>query len=174
MEEENNDEFIEDAEEGNVMKKLLIVCVLGTIVMFTGCNNDGPKESGMALLTKTNPSPISFQRNTKKELDLIGSIEMDIEGFEELYDVAVVKGQKDILVAYKVKHMKRFHMKKIEKKVNKLLEEKYPEENFIVSSDYKIFLEAVELEKNMKDPNYSPKKAEEKLQEIIKFKKELT
>lgn len=156
------------------MKKLLIVYMLGTMVISSGCNNDGPKESGMALITKTNPSPISFQKNTKEELDLIGSIEMDIERFEELYDVAVVKGKKDILVAYKVKHMKRFHMKKIEKKVNKLLEEKYPDENFIVSSDYKIFLEAVELEKNMNDPNYSPKKAEEKLQEIIKFKKELT
>lgn len=156
------------------MKKIHIMCMLGFLLFLSACNDDGQKESGMALITKTNPSPISFQRNTKKELDLIGSIEMDIEGFEELYDVAIVKGKEDILVAYKVKHMQRFHMKKIEKKVNKLLEEKYPDENFIVSSDYKIFLEAVELEQNMNDPNYSPKKAEEKLQEIIKFKKELT
>lgn len=156
------------------MKKYLCLLVVSMAVLFSGCNNDGPKESGMALLKTTNPSPISFQKNTKKELDLIGSIEMDIEGFKELYDVAVVKGKEDILVAYKVRHMQRFHMKKIEKKVNELLESKYPDENFIVSSDYKIFLEAVELEKNMQNPNYSPKKAEEKLQEIIKLKKELT
>lgn len=144
------------------------------IAFLSGCNNDGPKESGVALLKTTNPAPLSFERNTKKELDLIASIELDIEDFDELYDVAVLKGKDDILVAYKVKHMQRFRMKKIEKEVNKLLEEKYPDENFTVSSDYKIFLEAVELEENMKDPNYSPKKAEKKLKEIIEMKKELT
>ncbi|TKC20104.1 sporulation protein [Robertmurraya kyonggiensis] len=143
-------------------------------VLVGGCNNDGPKESGISLIKTTNPTPVAIGKNTKKELDLIQSVEKDIEGFKELYDVAVVKGKEDILVAYKVKHMQRFHMKKIEKKMNKLLEEKYPDENFIVSSDYKIFLEAVELEENMKDSNYSGKEAEKKLQEIIEMKKELT
>lgn len=145
-----------------------------SITIVGGCNNDGPKESGISLLKTTNPTPVTIGKNTKKELDLIKSVEKDIEGFKELYDVAVIKGKEDILVAYKVKHMQRFHMKKIEKKMNKLLEDKYPDENFIVSSDYKIFLEAVELEENMKDPNYSQKDAEKKLQEIIKLKKELT
>lgn len=156
------------------MKNSLYLFIVMVFVFLGGCNNDGPKESGMALLQTTNPSPMSFERNTKEELDLIGKIEMDIEGFEELYDVSVLKGKKDILVAYKVRHMQRFHMKKIEKKVKKLLEEKYPDENFVVSSDYKIFLEAVELEENLKDPHYSPEKAEKKLQEIIKLQKELT
>ena len=36
-------------------------------------------------------------------------------------------------------------MKKIEKEVNDILEKKYPDEDFIVSSDYKIFLEADRL-----------------------------
>ena len=38
-------------------------------------------------------------------------------------------------------------MKKIEKEVNEILEKKYPEENFVVSSDYKIFLEAYRIRK---------------------------
>lgn len=152
----------------------LSIFVLFFIFALAACNDDGTKESGLALIQTTNPSPMSFEKNTQHELDLIGSIEMDIEGFEEIYDVAVLKGKEDILVSYKVKHLQRFHMKKIEKKVNKLLEEKYPDENFIISSDYKIFLEAVELEKNLQDPKFSDKDAEEKLQEIIKLKKELT
>lgn len=156
------------------MRKILILISVACFITLCGCNNDGPKESGVALLKATNPTPVSFERNTKKELDLIASIEMDIEGFKELYDVAVIKGKDDILVAYKVKHMQRFRMKDIEKRMNKLLEKNYPDENFIVSSDYKIFLEAVELEENLKDPNYSQKKAEKKLKEIIKLKKELT
>lgn len=156
------------------MKKLVYLLVVSLLFFLSACNNDGPKEAGMALLRTTNPSPMSLERNTKEELDLVGKIEVDVESFKELYDVSVLKGKEDILVVYKVRHMQRFHMKKIEKKVNKMLEEKYPDENFIVSSDYKIFLEAVELEENLKDPNYSPKKAEEKLREIIRLKKELT
>lgn len=155
------------------MKKTLSIlfCIF---LLLAGCNNDGPKEAGISLLKTTNPAPLSLEKNTKKELDLIGAIEVDVESFNELYDVAVLKGKDDILVAYKVKHMQRFHMKKIEKKLSEFLKKKYPKENFSVSSDYKIFLEAVELEENMKDPNYSPKKAEKKLKEIIKLKDELT
>jgi hypothetical protein len=65
-------------------------------------------------------------------------------------------------------------MKKIEKKMTKMLEEKYPDENFIVSSDYKIFIEAVELQEKMKDPNFTDKKAKKKLDKIIKLKNEMT
>lgn len=88
-------------------------------------------------------------------LNLVENIEHDVEKMKELYDVAVVKSNGDTLVAYKVKHLQRFHMKKIEKKMTKMLEEKYPDENFIVSSDYKIFIEAVELQEKMKDPTTS-------------------
>lgn len=154
------------------IRSLLLFIVF--VLAVTGCNTDGTKESGLSLMKVTNPTPTSLTRNTKEELALIASIEKDIEGIEELYDVAIVKGKKEILVSYKVRHMQRFHMKKIEKKVNKLLEEKYPDEDFIVSSDYKIFLEAVELEEKLKDPNFTNEKAEKKLQEIIKLKKELT
>lgn len=156
------------------MRKCLILFIVMGTVFLGGCNNDGPKESGISLIKTTNPTPVTIGKDTKKDKELVRSVEKDIEDFDELYDVAVIKGKEDILVAYKVKHMQRFHMKKIEKDINKRLEDKYPDENFIVSSDYKIFLEAVELEENMKDSNYSQKEAEKKLQEIIKLKKELT
>lgn len=171
--EKNND--IRLGEEGTTMKNIhFAVLVLAFAFILSACNDDGSKENGLALIQTTNPSPVVFERNTKHELDLIGSIEQDIEAFEEIYDVAVLKGKKEILVTYKVKHLQRFKMKKIEKRVNKLLEEKYPDENFIISSDSKIFLKAMELEKNLKDPNFSKKDAEKKLQEIIKLKKERT
>ncbi len=171
MENKNNISWCRGWE---LMRKILITYFLVIVTLLCACNDDEPKGNGIALLKTTNPAPLSLEKNTKKELDLIGAIEQDVESFKELYDVSVLKGKEDILVAYKVRHMQRFHMKKIEKKIKKLLKEKYPEENFIVSSDYKIFLEAVELEENLKDPNYSTEKAEKRLQEIIKLKKELT
>ena len=49
-----------------------------------------------------------------------------------------------------------------------------PDEDFIVSSDYKIFLEAVKLGEKMKDISYPEEKGKEELERIIQLKKELT
>ena len=78
------------------------------------------------------------------------------------------------MVAYKVKQMKRFKMKKIEKELNKKLTEKYSDRKFIVSSDFKIFLEAVELNEDLKDKKYSREKARKRFKKIIKLEKEKT
>ena len=64
-------------------------------------------------------------------------------------------------------------MKAIEKEVNDKLEEKYPDEDFTVSSDYKIFLEAVRLGEKLKDPKYPEKKAKKELNRIIGLNKEM-
>ncbi|QED50058.1 sporulation protein [Cytobacillus dafuensis] len=141
----------------------------------TGCGlGEDSKDSELALIKTTDPSPALLEKNTKENLDFVESVKHDIASMKELYDVAVVKGKKDTLVAYKVKHFYRFQMKKIEKKVNEMLEKKYPDENFTVSSDYKIFLEAVKLNEKMKDPNFSQEKANKELKKIIKLKQELT
>jgi hypothetical protein len=157
------------------MTKLFsLACMILIMATLTSCNTDATQNSGMSLIQKSDPDPIILDEKTKAKNKLVSSIKKDVAEFEELYDVAVVKGEEEILVAYKVKHMQRFHMVKIEQKMNKMLEEKYPKENFIVSSDYKIFLEAVELNDKMKNPDYSNKDAQKKLEEIIELKKELT
>ncbi|XIH35368.1 sporulation protein [Cytobacillus firmus] len=146
-----------------------------SLILLSGCSSDGKvTDSDLALLKTTHPPAVLIDKNTKENLDLVQSIEHDVEKMKELYDVAVVKSNGDTLVAYKVKHLQRFHMKKIEKDMTKMLEEKYPDENFIVSSDYKIFIEAVELQEKMKDPDFTDKKAKKKLDKIIKLKNEMT
>lgn len=157
------------------MRKKHLWLFAAILILISGCSGDGKvNESDLALVKTTNPPPTLIEKNTKENLDLVKSIEHDVESMEELYDVAVVKGDEDTLVAYKVKHLQRFHMKRIEKKMNKMLEKKYPDENFTVSSDYKIFIEAVELQEKMKDPDFSDKKAKKKLDQIIKLKNEMT
>ena len=157
------------------MTKLFsLICMMLLTVALSSCNTDATQNSGMSLFQKSDPDPISLDEKTKAKNKLVSSIKKDVAKFEELYDVAVIKGEEEILVAYKVKHMQRFKMVKIEQKMNKMLEEKYPKENFIVSSDYKIFLEAVELNDKMKNPDFTKKDAQKKLEEIIKLKKELT
>lgn len=157
------------------MKKTFCIIILVMAAGLTGCGigPEEPKESELALIKTTNPRPALIERNTKEKLDLVESIKEDISSMDEVYDVAVVKGKKDTLVAYKVKHLHRFQMKKIEKRMTDMLEKKYQDEEFTVSSDYKIFLEAVKLNEKMKDPNFSNKEANQKLQEIIKLKQEM-
>jgi len=121
----------------------------------------------MALIKTTNPNPIVTQQN--RNHDLVKKIKNDISEINEIYDVAVVEGKEDILVAYKVKHLQRFNMKKIEKEVNEKLEKEYPKENFTVSSDYKIFLEAVRLNEKRESGHLSSNQAEDRLNEILKM-----
>jgi LAS superfamily LD-carboxypeptidase LdcB len=156
------------------MKFLIFNMIAALCLLATGCQGENmEEESRMALIKTTNPSPQVINSN-QKDQDLVENVKKDVMSYKEIFDVAVVKGKKDILVVYKVKHLQRFRMKKIEKNINKLLEKKYPDENFTVSSDYKIFLEAVQLKEKMKDPDFSEKDAEDRLKRIISLKKELT
>ncbi len=157
------------------MNARIITSISIILVVLVGCSqNDTNNKSELALIKTTNPNPVLVEKKSEKKLDLVKSIEEDIESMKELYDVAIVKGEKDVLVAYKVKHLHRFKMKKIEKKMNDMLEKKYPDENFTVSSDYKIFLEAVKLKEKMDNKDLSKEKANKQLKKIIKLQQEMT
>lgn len=153
--------------------RISLYVVLFILLGLAGCSQNESKESETALIKKTDPNPVLIDENTKGNLDLVANIKEAIASYKEIYDVAVVKGKKDTLVVYKVKHLQRFHMKKIEKKIKEKLEKKFPDEKFTVSSDYKIFLEAVKLNEKMQKSDYSEKKANKRLKEIIKLKQEM-
>ena len=151
-----------------------IIVILLFLMLVTGCNTNVTQgdQDYMTLIKVTDPAPKNI--SSKKDEVTAEQIERDVEAWESIYDVAVIKGKDEDLVVYKVKHLQRFRMKKIEKEVTQKLESKYSNENFIVSSDYKIFLEASRLSKKMKDPNFSKEEAQRRLEEIIELQKELT
>jgi hypothetical protein len=150
------------------MVNIIRLTIMACVILMGSCSQDqNVKDSQLALMKTTNPNPIVTEQN--KGEDKVEKIKKEVESFDEIYDVAVVKGKKETLVVYKVKHMQRFNMKKIEANLNKTLEEKYPKENFTVSSDYKIFLEAVRLVERKNAGNLSDKQAEKRLNEIVKM-----
>ena len=156
------------------LRKFTLLTLALSIVITTGCMDTEKKgEAKMALLKTTNPHP-AVLNETKEEFAFSEDVHKYVLSFDDIYDAAIIVGEKRVLVAYKVKHMKRFRMKKIEKDLQKKLEKKYPDRKFTVSSDYKIFLEAVELNEDLKDPNYSRKKAKKQSKKIIKLEKEKT
>lgn len=154
--------------------RVMVIIFLSTFLFTTGCSEIPKKgEAKMALFKTTNPHP-AVLNETPEEFKFAEELHKYVLSFPEIYDAAIITGKKRVLVAYKVKHMKRFGMKKIEKKLNKKLEEKYQNHDFTVSSDYKIFLEAVELNEDLKDESYSRKKAKKQFKKIIKLQKEMT
>lgn len=156
----------------NVLRTQLILAILAALL--TGCADYNGEETKVALIKTVEPKPTVFGENESKDLKTIKHVREEVLAIHPVYDVAIVKGKKDIVVAYKVKHMHRFKMKQIEKEINSMLEKKFPKEDFIISSDYKIFLEVIELINDEKDPKHSDKKADKKIKEIIELKKELT
>jgi hypothetical protein len=142
-------------------------------LLLSGCNlKKSEDDSKLSLIKATNPNPV--QITNKNDPKIADHIKQDVMEFDEIYDVAVIRGKKDTIVVYKVKHLKRFQMEKIEAKISNSLEKNYPNEKFTISSDFKIFMEALELKKKVDDPNYSQEKAEKELQKIIKLKQEMT
>lgn len=138
-----------------------------TILLLAGC---APEHDGTVILETADPDAVQidgkhdgFAEKIKKEADSIDSI----------YDTAVIKGKDQLLVAYKVRHLDRFKMKNIEKDLDKRIQEMESKEEVVVSSDYKIFLEAVRLKEDMEAGHLTEKEANKRLSEIIKLKKEM-
>ncbi|HWJ79561.1 MAG TPA: sporulation protein [Niallia sp.] len=156
----------------NIKKGSLSIIIICFCILLTGCSK-GSDHSRWALFKKVDPQPLSIYAEDG-DSSLVEGIKKDTASVSAIYDVAVIKGKKDTLVAYKVKHMSRFKMKSIEKELTKKLKSDYPDEKFTVSSDFKIFLETMRLWDKMQDPNYSDKKANKRLKAIIKLNNELT
>ena len=85
----------------------LFLCLF---VILAGCGLKEHQEEGdyMALLKATNPSPTNLGSDSKAVS--AKEIKEEVQTFDDIYDVAVMKGEKEILVVYKVKHMRRFRM----------------------------------------------------------------
>lgn len=156
-----------------ISKSLKIAVIL---LALSACSFDDGKEhdeSDSALLKTTSPPPIELKER-EEDKSVAYQVREEVSKIDEIYDVAVVEGDKKIIVAYKVKHLQRFKMKKIEKELTKKLNKEYPEDKFIVSSDYKIFLEAVRLKEDLDDDNLSNKEAAKRFKKIIRLKEEMT
>ena len=148
------------------------------IILFilSGCDNkEGGKVDDLALVKRTNPEPMDIINGMDENgKGIITDVKNSVAKHEAIYDVIVVKKDKTILVAYKVKHLKRFHMKRIEKEVTDQLNKDFKGYDFIVSSDSKIFLELVRLNEMLKAKDVPEEKARKKYEEIISLHEELT
>ncbi|MBP3040121.1 sporulation protein [Bacillaceae bacterium Marseille-Q3522] len=150
-----------------------ITLILFLFIFVAACGQEqGQEPESRAKMMRTTNSAI--EKSGEDQTFISAEIKKDVLVFDGIYDAVVLKGKEQVLVAYKVKQMQRFRMRDLEKQLKERLKKDFPDEKFVISSDYKIFLEAKKLQDKISDPQYDEKKAEERLQKIIKLKKELT
>lgn len=141
------------------MKKMILLTVCS--VMLVGC----------AMVEQTGPVHVKIHDS---EDGTIKEVAEHIEDTKELYDSVVVAADSTLVVSYKVKHLHRFQMKEIEKKMKIFLEEKYPDKEIVLSSDYKIFLELYDFSDKWAADSMNEKEAMDEIAKIIDLKKEMT
>ncbi|PLT33896.1 YhcN/YlaJ family sporulation lipoprotein [Bacillus sp. V5-8f] len=151
-----------------------LVIQMMIILLAAGCGNGEGAREGTALIQQTNPPAVDVRSTTYQKDGLPEKVKKEVAGLDGIYDVAVVQNGKKVLVAYKVNHLRRFQMKKIEKDVNSHLKKRFKDNEFIVSSDYKIFLETVRLNEMLLNKDVPKQKAKKKFQEIESLQKEMT
>ena len=98
---------------------LYMYLFISIVAIMVGCNSklNDEKQVQLSLINQTNPTPINLMSQPTKGSSS-KNIKEDVQSIDSIYDVAVIRGKDKTLVAYKVKHLKRFHMKAIEKEVN--------------------------------------------------------
>ncbi|MBA9025162.1 MULTISPECIES: hypothetical protein [Bacillaceae] len=158
---------------------MMIRICLQLLFIFTlflsGCaSKDDGKTERLALLKQTDPKPIDIIDTTDRNIGDEEAVKKEVKKNDHIYDVVIVKNGKDMLVAYKIKHLHRFKMKQVEKKLTKDLNKKFEGIHFIVSSDYKIFLEAVRLNKLLRENEIPREKAKKEFKQLVELKEEKT
>ncbi|WP_168193805.1 YhcN/YlaJ family sporulation lipoprotein [Lysinibacillus sp. SGAir0095] len=109
------------------MKKLVLLCFIPLFLI--GCSNEQTIQvSGVAT---------DEEKRTEIE-DLIRNM-------EDVYTGTAIMVEDEVLVAIQVKPWLGFKEQKVEKKLQKEIEEKYPDLNVVVSSDFKMHWETQKL-----------------------------
>ncbi|MEI4769696.1 YhcN/YlaJ family sporulation lipoprotein [Psychrobacillus sp. FJAT-51614] len=105
-----------------------------------------------------------YPSNTSPEIEEEIKHHDSIKGFQSVVD------KNNVLVAIDIKRMSRFNKEKIEKKITKALEKKFPDKEVLVTGDLKV---KWEIEKII-DQKLKSKKLTKSIEEIKSLSKEET
>jgi Sporulation lipoprotein YhcN/YlaJ (Spore_YhcN_YlaJ) len=146
-------------EKTNLVKVLLI-SLSSFMILVSGCNNK--KEEGRS--NKDSPSPMSYIENKQS---LSHEAKAIVLSMPEITDAKAVNSEDQIFLAVKPKHLERFQLTSLKKKIKKKIEKKYPKMEVTVSTDQKIFTLLGELESKL-DKKMDSKDIERELKKIQK------
>lgn len=149
-------------------RKIYVLHIVIILMMATGCNmaNNNKEENNLTIKNVSNQD--------MNHVNMTSEIEKLLMKEKEVSDVKVFDTDNEIFIAAEIKQMDRFRIKEIEKKLNKILNDKYSNHNVTLSTDKKMFLELEKLEQKSRNTNMSNKELEKEIKRIKSLSEELT
>ncbi|WP_196305251.1 YhcN/YlaJ family sporulation lipoprotein [Metabacillus sediminilitoris] len=149
-------------------RNISVLHIVIILMIATGCNmaNNNNEKNNLNI---KNVSHLDMNH-----VNMESEIEKLLDKEKEVSDVKVFDTDKEIFIAAEIKQMDRFRIKEIEKKLNNLIKDKYPNHNVTLSTDKKIFLELDKLEQKAKNTNMNNKDLEKEIKRIKSLSEELT
>lgn len=138
------------------------------LLFITGC--------GTTSTTSKDDKFIKLSTNHSAEIDQqTANQAKDILSFhEEITDIYAVNSPQNMIIGIKIYHHDRFKLKKIRKRLQKEIDDKFPKSNNIVSTDQKIILELQRLEDEINSRFISQDEMNKKIKNLMKSAKDQT
>ncbi|WP_408011171.1 YhcN/YlaJ family sporulation lipoprotein [Pseudalkalibacillus sp. A8] len=147
---------------GKTQFKVMVYLLLSSfMILSAGCNNKKEEEGNKNHESMQTYYVENKQAASKEAQDTIDTM-------SEITDVKVVNSEEDMIVAVKPKHLERFQLKSLKKRIKKKLQKQNPDIKVMVSTDQKIFILVDQLENKLnkkmdrKDIDKEIKKIEKK------------
>ncbi|ANX12386.1 hypothetical protein ABE41_010220 [Fictibacillus arsenicus] len=143
-----------------IQSKVPLISILLFLILLTSCNqskNESEKNKNDSTIQ------IAYKQNNQTPSQ---EAKKAILSMPEITDVKAVNTDKEMFLAVKPKHLERFQLNSLKKKIKKRVNEQNPSMKVYVSTDQKIFLKLDELESKLDDPKMDNKKIKKELKKI--------
>ena len=151
---------------------MFIFLSITSILLAAGCSSNEKKMNQESNL------PITKTSTTQTNSDINQDISQDaiqlVLAMPEVTNANAINTDEELLLVFDIKHIKQFYLKKIEQKVKKKLQERFPKYTITVSSDLKISLETKKLKEKLKKNDFDKKKLKKEIDKIKELSKEQT
>ena len=146
-----------------------VIALITILFVMVGCNNqpNALDETPEVEMTKIN-NPTSIDQ------DVSNQVKTRLGQDEHITKVHAVNTDKQLAIAIEIKHMKRFGLKEMKKKLTKKVEKAFPKMDVNLSTDKKIILELEQLENDLETKSLTKKEVDQKISKIIKLMNEET
>src|SRR5699024_4904445 len=152
----------------NYKRIIVLAVILTTLVSCTPNNNSESRSYPPVEMTKISTKNSAISQGESNHAKNI------LSKNDNVTHVYAVNTKDTLVIAIKVRHMKRFRLQKIKQKLTKKMKKEFPKMDVYLSTDKKIVIELEKLEKKLKKTSISKKDFKKQIQNIIDLSKEKT
>ncbi|GAA0440512.1 hypothetical protein GCM10008983_16890 [Lentibacillus halophilus] len=154
------------------MKLCQIALILGMIIFLIGCGAPNDNDT-----SQSKPDNTHFQKITTTgtmSQSIANQAKEKLKKRESITAIYAINTDKKLLIAFEIKHHKRFQLDSIRKNVRKQMNKRFPDYKVNVSIDKRIVLDLKQLEKTIAKDKLSKKELKKKAKQEIKLMKDKT